>query len=138
MTVAAPAGSSLDGLVDKLVHAFNEADARAFAGCFTDDAVFVNLYGHHMLGRSGIEAGHARAFSTRLADAVLVRVEARVVAVADDVSQVHQRWTMHYRGAPAVGRVTARSGTLVLVATRTGGGWSFAGGTNVADDEPAS
>lgn len=138
MSVAAPSGTSLDGLVEELVHAFNEADATAFAGCFTAEAVFVNLYGRHMVGRSGIEAGHARAFASRLTGAVLVRAGARVTAVTEDVSHVHQRWTMHYRTAATGGRVAARSGTLVLLAARTTDGWAFAGGTNVADDEPAS
>lgn len=55
---------AIEQVVRRMADAWNAGDSAAFAGCFADDADFVNVLGEHFRGRSVIDAGHRYILNT--------------------------------------------------------------------------
>ncbi|XVQ84357.1 SgcJ/EcaC family oxidoreductase [Microbispora siamensis] len=52
-------------LLDALTAAWNDGDAAAFAGTFTEDADYVTYFGLRIEGRQAIEDSHGRCSRAR-------------------------------------------------------------------------
>ncbi|WP_197023131.1 YybH family protein [Arthrobacter sp. MA-N2] len=126
--------------MSEFVEAFNRHDAPALAALFTDEAQFINIYGTVMKNRSGIEEGHAKAFSSRLAPAKLVLRGVERKSVSESVSTLYGTWDL---SQPSNGDQTklvpSGSGILTVVAQCTNAGrWLLAAGSNVRQSAPPS
>lgn len=69
--------------------AWNAHDMVALCNLFTDDATFVNRFGHYVRGVDEIIALHAPIHETIYSDSTLENELIDVVHVADDVTVVH-------------------------------------------------
>lgn len=58
----------LRDVVERLAKTWNAGDGRAFAGLFTEDAVFVDIKANRDNGREAIGARHVRLFETVFKD----------------------------------------------------------------------
>ena len=118
-------------LADRLVAAYNDKDAEAFAALFTDDAEFVNVRGDRTRGRAGIAEGHQWAFSSVLAGTSLVKESLDVTPVTDDVELGVLGWRRERSSdAPPAG-APAGTGVFTLVARRGADAWRLAAASNV-------
>lgn len=81
-------------LVNRFVEAWNRHDAAAFAACFTTDAEFTNVRGHHEHGRDAIERFHAPAFAGRFRDSVQLASIRSVRTITDALMAVDVEWSM--------------------------------------------
>jgi len=125
--------TSLERLVEDLEAAWNAADGAAFAEAFTDDADFVNVYGMHVRGKTGIAAGHHFIFTTIYKDS---KVEYHVVSTRDlapGVALVHGSAKLNVPAGPMAGRHEAM---WTGVATRLDDGWKLTAFHNTFVKEP--
>lgn len=118
-------------LVDRLAAAYNAADADGFAALFTRKAVFVNIFGMRMSGRSAIADGHRAAFATRLAGTSMTVVDISTTPVDPYTAVLHVEWFLTHTPAATVATLPECHGVLTLVVTTHQGWSSFAAGTNV-------
>ena len=119
-------------LASRLIAAYNVSDADAFAGLFSPDAVFVNIFGTRMPGRAGIARGHRAGFETRLLGTVLAVDELRVAVVHELTTVAHLSWSLRHTTAATAGTLPPCTGIFTLVAASTDdGGWEFVAATNV-------
>lgn len=135
MTIAAQSfdRANLERLVGELEAAWNTADSDAFAGAFTIDADFVNVYGMYARGRAAIAAGHHFIFTTIYKDS---KVEYRVVSVrelAAGVGLVHVSARLNVPAGPMAGTHEALwSGVALLLDD----GWKFTAFHNTFVKQP--
>lgn len=103
--------------------AFNRGDAASAAAVYASDADLVNVRGDHLQGKAAIEAGLARAFSTRYKGARMTRGEVDIRFLRPDVAlaYVTNEIAVTGEGAPAVHR---ELGLRVFV--KEGGAWRIA------------
>jgi uncharacterized protein (TIGR02246 family) len=59
-----PDEQALRAIVTQLVDAWNAGDAAGFAAPFSDDAIFIHVYGGQLDGRAAIEGAHHRILTT--------------------------------------------------------------------------
>lgn len=106
-TIAAP-------IVERLQHAWNAADGRAFAAPFADDTDFVEIRGGHHRGAEAVARGHEAIFSTIYAGSTVdLQLEAaRTVAPGAVVAVVGS--TLQVPAGPMAGVNQARM-TMVIV-----------------------
>jgi uncharacterized protein (TIGR02246 family) len=123
-------------LAQRLVDAFNDKDADAFAALFTEDAEFVNIFGGRMRGREGIAAGHRHVFATALTGSVLTMDALDVLPVGDDVAVCHLGWTRGRTPEATEATLPPGAGIFTLVGRRDGDEWRLAAATNVAAAAP--
>ncbi|GAA2804038.1 SgcJ/EcaC family oxidoreductase [Crossiella cryophila] len=55
--------SDISRVFQRLVQAWNNGDATAYAAQFTEDVDYVTFHGLHIRGRAELEAGHAKLFA---------------------------------------------------------------------------
>jgi uncharacterized protein (TIGR02246 family) len=122
------AGDELEirALHARLLDAWNEADAEAFASPFGDDACFVPFDGSVLIGRDQIAAAHRPLFDRWLKGTRLVDEHTQVRFLGADVALVLAvgGTVMRGKSKPA----PARDSIQTLVAVREGGqgeAWSF-------------
>lgn len=127
-------------LMNQFADAFNRYDAAALGALFTADARFTNIYGTVMKNRTGIEEGHARAFSSRLSSAELVLRDVKEQSVSDTVTTLYATWELTQpSNGDQTKLVPSGSGTLTTVAQCTASGkWLLAAGSNVRQTAPPS
>jgi uncharacterized protein (TIGR02246 family) len=123
-------------LAHRLVDAFNEKDADAFAALFAEDAEFVNIFGGRMSGREGIAAGHRQVFATALTGSTLTMEDLDVLPVGDDVAVCHLRWSRGRTAEATDTTLPPGAGIFTLVGRRDGDRWLLAAATNVAAAAP--
>ncbi|MBH25830.1 MAG: hypothetical protein CMH57_15595 [Myxococcales bacterium] len=102
-------------LVDELVARWNAKNPESFAALFRDDAVFIDVVGNTMLGPKQIGEGHARPWSTILADAVLTADAVTLRAVTPDVCTAEMRWVTTGHRAPTGDELPPRRGVMLVV-----------------------
>lgn len=113
-------------LLRRLVRAWNDGDAMAYAAQFTEDADYVTFFGQNMPGRQAIEEGHRALFEGPLKGSTLpepaspkirfVRPDVAVVVSSGDGS------TLAGVERPDPGRAS----TQTYVAVLDGDEWRFA------------
>jgi uncharacterized protein (TIGR02246 family) len=117
------AARAIDGIVAKIVDAWNRHDPSAFAAAFADDAEFTNVFGMVQKGRAEIEAAHAPIFKTMFKDSHLAVVETRVRPIRPDVASADVRWIMKGARDPHGKPWPEREGLLSWIVTRHGDRW---------------
>ncbi|MGW0521558.1 SgcJ/EcaC family oxidoreductase [Crossiella sp. NPDC003009] len=55
--------SEINKTFQRLVEAWNNGDATAYAAQFTEDVDYVTFHGMHIRGRAELESGHAKLFA---------------------------------------------------------------------------
>ncbi|TKV58849.1 SgcJ/EcaC family oxidoreductase [Nakamurella flava] len=119
-------------LAHRLMTAYNDMDADAFAALFTPDAVFINIFGTRMPGRAEIARGHRAGFETRLAGTALTADDLRVALVHESTTVAHLSWTLRHTPAATAHTLAPCRGIFTLVAASTDGAdWAFVAATNV-------
>ena len=100
-------------LLATLEQAWNAGDGHAYAAPFTDDALFVNIYGTVIRGREAIAGGHQHIFDTIYAGSRnrIELVEAR--PLADGVVRLLVHAELHVPAGPLAGDMTANA-TAIL------------------------
>jgi uncharacterized protein (TIGR02246 family) len=118
-------------LVVALAAALNGKDPVALSELFDDDAVFVNVRGSVMRGRTGVASGHSVAFRGPLAGSTFQFDVVEVRPVRDDVVVVLAH--CHRGRLPDAPPTTgpAIETLLQLVASRGGEGWQIVAAANV-------
>ncbi len=115
--------AAIRAIVTGLAASWNTADGAGYGTAFTEDAEFVNVYGHHFHGRAVIAAGHQQIFDTvyrgsRIAGTV---EGVRTIGPGVALAQVAYHLRIPRDGAEHEARARA---TLVL--TNGGTGWQIA------------
>ncbi|MFI9006203.1 SgcJ/EcaC family oxidoreductase [Actinosynnema sp. NPDC053489] len=80
--------AAVRAVLDRLVEAWNDGDATAYADCFTEDADYVTFFGLNTPGRAAIEAGHRALFEGPLKGSKLTGTgePPKIRFVRDDVA----------------------------------------------------
>lgn len=126
-------------LLQQFADAFNQHDAARLAGLFADRANFVNIYGTVMRNRSGIEQGHAQAFSSRLAPAKLEFRSIDKNQASDRTAVLTGVWDLvQPNDADQTKVVPTGSGALTAVAQCDDTRWVLISGANVRKTTPPS
>jgi uncharacterized protein (TIGR02246 family) len=121
-TTAAPQ-EQVTTIVRALEDAWNEADGRAFAAPFAEDADFVNVYGMHAQGREAIAQGHEAIFKGPYAGSQIRYVLESVRLLRPGVALAHVHAEMVIPSGPMAGEYLAR---FSMVLTEEGGRWEIA------------
>lgn len=115
--------------VARLVAAWNEGDAKAFASLFTAEADYITGRGRWLKGREAIE----EEFSVSDAKASVVRINnAQIRLLNTDVALVHHTWEM---AGQATEGSPVRRGIITQVLIRQDQRWLIAALQNT-DVEP--
>lgn len=125
-------------LLDALTAAWNDGDAAAFAGLFTEDADYVTYFGARMEGRKAIEDSHRALFEGPLKGSRLMAPAAaeplrKIRFLSPDVALV-----LTTGGSALAGGAPdpARDSILTFTAVKTGEGWRFASFQNTRIGTP--
>ncbi|WP_181777080.1 SgcJ/EcaC family oxidoreductase [Amycolatopsis pittospori] len=125
-------------VLGKLVDAWNEGDATAYARLFTEDADYVTFFGMNMPGRQVIESAHRALFEGPLKGSKLVADgdEPKVRFVRPDVAIVVSGGgsSLAGGGKPEPGRES----TLTYVLVEEAEGWRVASFQNTRVSDPAA
>jgi uncharacterized protein (TIGR02246 family) len=113
----------IDRLLNALVSAWNQHDARAYAVNFADDVDFTNVFGIRMHGRSSIERSHAVIFKEMFKDSCLAISDTHVRFIRPDVAAIAARWEMTGARDPQGKEWPKRHGLMNMVATESPSGW---------------
>ena len=111
--------------MDRIVGAWNQHDAKAFAAVFAEDADFTNWRGEGASGRSKIEEFHAPMFATIFKDSHLRYSAIKPRLIRPDVAAVDVHWQMtgvtDAQGNPR----PDRQGLLNFVMAKNAGEWQI-------------
>jgi uncharacterized protein (TIGR02246 family) len=109
----------VQSLVNRLVDAWNQHDAAAFASLLTEDGEWTDVIGQTAVGRKEVERMHIHPFTTVLRKAMLTVKSARTKWIKHDTASIDIAWesTGHntHEGQPIPG---IRRGLLNLVAKK--------------------
>lgn len=109
----------VQSLVNRLVDAWNQHDAAAFASLLTEDGEWADVIGQTAVGRKEVERMHIHPFTTVLRKAMLTVKSARTKWIKHDTASIDIAWesTGHntHEGQPIPG---IRRGLLNLVAKK--------------------
>jgi uncharacterized protein (TIGR02246 family) len=114
---------AISALFDRLMQAWTDNDAVAYADCFTEDSDYVSYDGTRAIGRIPMQEAHDRLFSGVLAGSALVGGVESIRYVSPDVAVVHGTASvlMPWRSTLPKRRLSRQT----LVAVRTRSGWRF-------------
>ncbi len=125
--------SSVQALVDKVAHALNAKDLKAFGSSFAEDGEFMNPVGMSAKGRTAIEEFHAPMFAERrepnkpsFTHARFTVLDKSIRFLRPDVAAVNIKWEQTGAIAPDGSPWGTRRGILSWVVTRNNGVWLIA------------
>ncbi|OXM42477.1 SgcJ/EcaC family oxidoreductase [Amycolatopsis alba] len=125
-------------VLNRIVDAWNDGDAAAYASHFTEDADYVTFFGMNMPGRAIIESAHRSLFEGPLKGSKLVSGggEPKVRFIRPDVAIVVSGGGSSLSGGdkPEPGRES----TLTYVLVEEAGGWRVASFQNTRVSDPAA
>lgn len=110
-------------LYGRLMRAWTDGDARAYAECFTSDADYVAFDGTHFTGKTAIVDHLDELFRGVLAGSALIGDVESVRLIRPDVSIVHATGSVLMPWRKSLPR--RRRSRQTLVAGRTPDGWRF-------------
>ncbi|GIF11890.1 SgcJ/EcaC family oxidoreductase [Actinoplanes teichomyceticus] len=110
-------------LFERLMQAWTDNDAVAYADCFTEDSDYVSYDGTRAVGRGPMQEAHDRLFRGVLAGSALVGGIESIRHVSPDVAIIHGTASvlMPWRSTLPRRRLSRQT----LVAVRTPNGWRF-------------
>ncbi|MFI9636798.1 SgcJ/EcaC family oxidoreductase [Nocardia sp. NPDC051929] len=114
---------ALRGLFDKLMQAWTDNDAAAYAALFTEDSDYVSYDGTRAIGRSEHQANHAKLFRGVLAGSALVGDLESIRIITPDAAILHGTASvlMPWRSRLPERRLSRQT----LVTVRTDHGWKI-------------
>jgi uncharacterized protein (TIGR02246 family) len=118
-----PDEGALSELVGKLETAWNAADSVSWASHFTDDAIFIHIFGGQHDGRAAIEASHRRNFDTIYRASLNHFTVQEIRFLRPDVAIVLVRAHLKYQVGGEAREIHARP---TLVALKDNGRWKIA------------
>lgn len=122
---AAASREAIVELTRRMEHAWNTADASAYAASFTENCDYVAFDGTHLRGRDANARHHQQLFDSVLRNTRLVFERRPTVRfVADDVAIVHATGSVLFPWQRYV--APNRRSKQTLVAVRHPEGWRFA------------
>jgi len=101
--------------------AWNQHNARAYAGLFAADGDVVNVVAWWWKGRAEIESNLTRMFSSTFRESTLTFTQVDVRFLTADIAIAHARWTM--TGAHMPGVPEPREGLQTLTVQKRSGEW---------------
>jgi uncharacterized protein (TIGR02246 family) len=122
----------VDDTIMTMVSAWNRHDIKAWAGCFTQDADYVNVVGAHWQGRRQIEEKQLELHNTALRNSIMRASEWTIRFLSEATCLVHVKWEM-WGTSPK-----KRCGMLTLVLVPVGSGWNVAAAHNSDAAAPQS
>lgn len=128
--------NALVEILGSFADAFNGRDAAALAALFTEGGDLVNIFGMRMVGRSGVQAGHARQFAGALAGNRLAFTEHTVREVGPGVAVCHAQWRREVLPDAPAGSLPAGTGIFTLVLVEQAGSWKIDAAHNVQNAPP--
>jgi len=102
--------------------AWNQHNARAYAGLFAADGDVVNVVAWWWKGRAEIESNLTRMFSSTFRESTLTFTQVDVRFLTADIAIAHARWTMTGAHMPP-GLPEPREGLQTLTVQKRNGGW---------------
>ncbi|MBO4165357.1 SgcJ/EcaC family oxidoreductase [Micromonospora antibiotica] len=114
---------AIRALFDRLMKAWTDNDAVAYADCFTEDSDYVSYDGTRAVGRVPMQEAHDRLFRGVLAGSALVGGIESIRYVSPDVAVIHGTASvlMPWRSTLPKRRLSRQT----LVAIRAQDGWRF-------------
>ncbi|MET9065639.1 SgcJ/EcaC family oxidoreductase [Streptosporangium sandarakinum] len=135
MTEASLATREIGAALGRMTNAWNDGDAAAYAGQFTEDADYVTFFGLHMTGRQAIEDSHRALFEGPLKGSRLTGVTSPSIRfLRPDVAVVVAGGGSSLDGVPDPGR----DSVITLTAVREPDAWRFASFQNTRRTNPAA
>jgi uncharacterized protein (TIGR02246 family) len=125
--------AALEAIVAGLEKAWNSGDGTGYGSHFTEDADFVNIFGHHGKGRQAIAAAHDQIFSTVYKGSVNRLELTGTRMLAPNVALAHMRASLEVPAGPMAGRIEALPSAVLV---RDQGGWKIAAFHNTRMQAP--
>ena len=113
-TTADPEKVALE-VLGRLEKAWNDADGDAFGSNYAPDASFVNIRGEHIVGRTGIAAGHVGIFTTIYAGSVNRMDLARATEISAGIVAAVSVNTLECPSGPMAGVHRAISTSIISI-----------------------
>lgn len=133
---AVPDAAAAQALGDKVVAGFidtwNRHDMDAFAAMFSEDAVFVNIFGMWSNGRKDIRDSHAGIHQSVFKQSRIASVHVQPRFVSPDIAVVRWVWTLTGVLTPEGQPAPDMQGTLMHVVRREGDGFRIVATQNTA------
>ncbi|GGM58256.1 hypothetical protein GCM10011608_49020 [Micromonospora sonchi] len=114
---------AIAALFDRLMQAWTDNDAAAYAACFTEDSDYVSYDGTRAIGKLPMQHAHDQLFRGVLAGSALVGGIESIRYVHHDVAVIHGTASvlMPWRSTLPKRRLSRQT----LVAVRAEDGWRF-------------
>jgi uncharacterized protein (TIGR02246 family) len=119
----------IHAVVQRLVDAWRQGDADAFAGAFAADADFFNVFAQRLCGRAAIASHHAQLFVSVYRGTRVTDVQVSIKSAAPNAAVVSWSSVLHVAGEQ-------RRGHALSVFVRAGGSWEIVSLQNMAPLSP--
>ena len=118
---------AITAVFERMNAAWNAHDMNAFGALFTDDASFVNIFGHRMVTRAKIIVHHDVIHKRQFRDTTISTEQLEIQRLADDVAVAFLTWRLEDARDPRTDEpVPATTGTITATLRRDDTGWSIA------------
>ena len=118
--------SAIRRQIDQFTAAWNKADAKATAQCFTDDADYISSTGQKGDGRAGIEKVLAEQFAGVYKGATLKTTITSIRFLKPDVAIVNGSFEVSAMKSPDGKELPVRKGLSTNIAAKQGDKWLIA------------
>jgi uncharacterized protein (TIGR02246 family) len=117
--------------------AWNQHDAKAYAGLFTEDGDIVNVVGWWWKGRAEIASKLTDAYAFVFKESALTLTDVQVKFLTPDIAVAHIKWTMTGARTPK-GIPEPQQGIQIQVLQKQAGKWLIASfqNTNSIPERP--
>ena len=117
--------------------AWNQHDAKAYAGLFTEDGDIVNVVGWWWKGRAEIASKLTDAYAFVFKESALTITDVQVRFLTPDIAVAHVKWTMTGARTPK-GIPEPQQGIQIQVLQKQAGKWLIASfqNTNSIPERP--
>lgn len=109
-------------VLEQLEKGWNQADGKAYAAPFAEDADFVDIRGGYHKSREAISAGHQQIFDTIYRGSVVRNELLQARMVSDQAILAHVQHSMKAPMGPLAGE---HSATASMLLTSAHGGWQI-------------
>jgi uncharacterized protein (TIGR02246 family) len=116
---------AIHAIVQRLADAWRRGDADAFAGAFSPDAEFFNVFAQRLCGRAAIASHHAQLFAGVYRGTHVTDVQVSIKPVTPSAAAVSWSSVLHVAGEQ-------RRAHALSVFVRAGGSWEIASLQNMA------
>ncbi len=118
--------AAAEAVLARVTTTWNAHDMAGFGAVFSEDATFINIFGHQLVGRDMIAEHHAKLHKRHFRDTQLLPERAEVTLLDDDTAVGVVGWRLEGARDPRTDEtVEATTGLMTATLRRAADGWQI-------------